>query len=182
MAPVIAALGAVGGFLAANAGTISTIATIAGGAVSAAGSIYSGQAQAQAANAQAKAMKQKGEQELAIAQRRAMETRRQKRAAMGRTLAVAAASGGGTGDTVSDIMTGLEARGEYNALTDLFNGKVARNDLFTEAALVKQAGKDAKTAGWIDAGSTLLNTAGTVYSDYGRRKRAQKGYDYEMGN
>jgi hypothetical protein len=177
----MAALGAVGGFLASNASMIGTALTVGGSLLGAGGSVYSGMQAEAAANAQSKAMKQKGDQEYAIAQRRAMETRRQKQLALGRTQAVAAASGGGTGDTVSDIMTGIEQRGEYNALTDLYSGSVARNDLYTNAAITKAEGKQARTAGFINAGTGLLGTAGTIYSDYGKRKRATRSYDYEMG-
>lgn len=181
MAPIIAALGAVGTFLGANAGTIGTVLSVGGALASAGGSIYAGQANEQYAKDQARALKQKGDQEYAIAQRKAMETRQQKRAALGRTLAVAAASGGGTGDTVSDIMTGIETRGEYNALTDLYNGSVARNDLYTDAAITRQQGKDARKAGYLEAGTTLLGAGGTIYSDYARRKQAKQSYDYAIG-
>jgi hypothetical protein len=181
MAPVIAAIPAAFSFLAANASTIGTLATVGGSLLGAGGSIYSGMQAEASAKVQSKAMKEKGDQEYAIAQRRAMETRRQKQLALGRTLAVASASGGGTGDTVSDIMTGIEQRGEYNALTDLYSGSVARNDLYTNAAITKAEGKQAKTAGFINAGTSLLSTAGTIYSDYGKRKRASRSYDYEMG-
>lgn len=182
MAPIMLALGTVGSFLAANAGTISTIATVTGAAVGAGGTIYAGQEAASAANAQAKAMKQKGDQEIAIAQRKALESRRQKNQAMGRAQAVAAASGGGTGDTVSDIMTGIEARGEYNALTDMYNGQVARHDLYAEAKSTKKAGQAAKIGSYIDAAGTAVNAAGTIYSDYGARQRSKKAYNQDYGS
>lgn len=182
MAPVMAALGAVGGFLASNIGTISTIASVAGAGLNAAGTIYGAEQQAQYAKDQAKSMKAKGDQEVAIAQRKAMESRRQKGLALGRARVVAAASGGGTGDTVTDIMTGIEQRGEYNALTDMYNGRVIQSDLYREADAVKQAGKDGRTAGYIGAASGLLSAGGTIYSDYANRKAAKKLYDYQMGN
>ena len=182
MAPVLAAIGAVGTFLSANAATIGTVLQVGGALAGAAGTVYSGVQNEQYAKEQAKSMKSKGDQEFAISQRRAMEARRQKQLALGRAQAVAAASGGGTGDTVSDIMTGIEARGEYNALTELYNGTVARNDLYADAALTKQAGKDGKTASFMSAGTQLLGAGGTIYSDYGARKRASKAYAYETGN
>lgn len=181
MAEIMLALGTVGSFLAANAGTISTVSTIASAAAGVGGTLIAGQEQATAANAQAKAMKAKGDQELAIAQRRAIESRHQKNQAMGRAQAVAAASGGGTGDTVTDIMKGIEVRGEYNALTDMYNGQVARNDLYSEAKATKRAGQAAKTGSYIDAAATGLGAVGTIYSDYGAKKRATKAYDYQMG-
>lgn len=180
MAPILAAIGGLGTFLAANAGTIGTALTVAGGLASAGGSIYGGIQQENFANAQAKAIKQKGDQEFAIAQRKAIQDRREKTAAIGRTMAIAAASGGGTGDTVSDIMASTERQGEYNALTDLFNGTQARNDLYNEAALTKLQGKQAKIAGFINAGSTLLSTGGSIYSDYSAAQRAKKTYDYQV--
>lgn len=180
MAPVMAALGAVGSFLSANAATIGTALQVGGALAGAAGTVYSANQDAKFANEQAKAMKAKGDQELAIAQRKAMETRRQKRLALGRTRAVAAASGGGTGDTVTDIMTGIEERGEYNALTDLYSGRVARSDLYREANLTKTMAREAKRSSWLTAGTSLLSSAGTIYSDYGARKRADEAYRRAM--
>ncbi len=167
MGPVLAAIGPVMSFMAANAGTIGT-------AVSAIGTVYGGVRAAQGANAQADARKAKGEQEKALAQRKAIESRRQKDIAAGRARAVAAASGGGTTDTAADIMTGIEQRGEYNALMDMYNGEVARTDLYNEASTVKAEGKTALIGSAIDA-------VGTVYSDYGRRRRASSAYAAEMG-
>lgn len=179
MAPILAAIGTVGTFLAANAGTISTVATIGSTVAAAGGAVIGGQQAAAAANAQAKSMERKGDQELAIAQRKAIEDRHQKNAAVGRAQAVAAASGGGTGDTVTDIMTGIEARGQYNVLTDMYNGQVARHDLYSEAKATRQGGANAKTAGYIEAGGAVLKGAGTIYSDYGARKRATTAYNYD---
>lgn len=181
MAPVMAALAPIAGFLAANAGTISTVMSVGGALAGAAGTIYSGQQNAEFAKVQADSMKKKGDQEVAIAQRRAMESRRQKNLALGRARVVAAASGGGTGDTVSDIMTGIEQRGEYNALTDMYNGRVARNDLYTDAFITKEQGQAGKTASYLSAGSQLLSAGGTIYSDYSDRAAAKKLYDKQMG-
>jgi len=182
MAPILAAIPAAFSFLASNVGTIGTIASVAGAGLGAAGTIYSGQQQAEYAKDQAKSMKAKGDQEFAIAQRKAADSRRQKGLALGRAQVVAAASGGGTGDTVTDIMTGIEQRGEYNALTDMYNGRVMQSDLYREADAVKQAGKDGKTASYLSAGTQLLGAAGTIYSDYENRKMAKKLYDYQMRN
>jgi hypothetical protein len=181
MAPVLAAIGSVGSVLAANAGTIGTALQVAGAVAGAGGSIYSGIKQEEFAKTQAKAMRDKGDQEFAIAQRRAMESRRQKRQALGRAQVVAASSGAGTGDTVTDIMTGIEQRGEYNALTDMFNGQVARNDLYRDAKMTVQGGRDAKVAGFIGAGTGLLNSAGTIYSDYSDRAAASRNQAKRMG-
>ncbi len=181
MAPVMAALGAVGGFLASNATAIGTALSVGGALLGAGGTIYAGAQNAAFAKEQAKEMKKKGDQEYAIAQRRAMQSRREKRAALGRIQAVAAASGGGTGDTVTDIMTGVEQRGEYNALTDLYNGAITRNDLYTGAAITGEQGKMAKKASLLEAGTSLVSSAGTIYGDYWRRKQAQKAYENEMG-
>lgn len=167
MAPILAAIGSVGSFLAANAGTIGTV-------LAAGGTIYSGIEAQNAADAQAKQLQKKGDQEYAIAQRKAIQSRREKTLALGRAQAVAAASGGGTGDTVTDIMTGIEKRGETNALTDLYNGNVLRTDLYKEANATRKAGSSAMLGSLFQAGST-------IYSDYGARTRARRTYDYQMG-
>lgn len=167
MAPILAAIGTVGSFLASNAGVIGSLAA-------AGGTIYSGIEAQNAAQAQAKQMQKKGDQEYAIAQRKAIQSRREKQQALGRAQAVAAASGGGTGDTVTDIMTGIEKRGEINALTDLYNGNVLRTDLYKEANATRKAGAGALVSSLFQAGST-------IYSDYGERARSRRLYDYQVG-
>lgn len=168
MAPILAAIPALltTATTAAASASVPTLLTGAATALSAGGSILSGVQQKQASDAEAKALKTKGEQEVALAQRKALESRREKDRALGRVKAVAAASGGGTGGSVSEIMAGIEQRGEYNALMDMYNGLSARNDLRNEARVAKAEGKSALVGSMIDAGSTILKGGSTIYKDY----------------
>jgi hypothetical protein len=168
MAEIMAALAAVGTFAAANAGTIATVGSV----VSAAGSVVQGVRANQASKATAKALKYKGEQEVALAQRRAYESRKEKDRALGRLKAVAAGSGAGTDGTVVDLAAGIEQKGEYNALMDMYNGLSARNDLRNEASMARYEGKSALMGG-------IVEGASTIYGDYGRRSRATAAYKTE---
>lgn len=151
MAEIFLALGGTGA--AAGGGGLGI-----GGLLSAAGTIYSGISAMQQAKQQAKALKEKGDQEYAIAQRKMLKSRKEARLAVSRQRAVAAASGGAATDpTVESIMGKTYQQGEYNALMDMYNGAVMRSDLYQEAANVKKSGTSAMIGSILDAGSTLYS-------------------------
>lgn len=172
-APTTVGAGLSAGVGAATAGTAASTGLFGTGitagqigtGLSALGTLYGGIRSNQAAKAEAKQMKQKGDEELAISQRRASERRKEKERAQSRALAVAGASGAGTRDpTVTQIMAGIENQGEYNALTELYTGQMERNSL--------RAGASARRAeGRSDLFGSVLSAGSTIYSDY-RRKNA----------
>ena len=163
MAEIFLALTTLGSSIAS--GTAAAAGQVGlGTLLTTAGTLYSGVRAMQTGNQQASILQQKGEQELAIAQRKAMESRRQKDLVLSRQRAVAAASGGGATDpTVMSIMGQTEKQGEYNALMDMYNGRTMRADLFNEAASAKASGRDALIGSVISAGSG-------IYSGYSRKR------------
>lgn len=142
-------------------------ALIAGTALKVGGSILSSMKQAKALKAEAGQYRRKAGLERASAQRDAMEQQRQARLLESRALAVAAASGGGASDpTVVNTIANIAGEGEYRALTALYNGEEQALGLEAEAtARIKEA-KNVKTAGFINAASTLFSSASSFGDRY----------------
>lgn len=138
---------------------ISAVMGVLGGVLSGVGSIYSGVQANAAAKFEAKQMKIKGDAEFAKSQRDAMQHRKEKELVLSRQRAIAASSGGGTGDpSIEAIMSKTEQAGEYNAMMDMYNGVTARNDLYRGAAVKKKEGKSALFGGFLNAGSTIFSS------------------------
>ena len=148
--------------------TITMAVTAASAIASAAGSIMSGKAEASASRFQAAQMKQQAGQERAVSQRKAIEQRRQAGLANSRVTALAAASGAGATDpTVLDIEGDNAAAGEYNALSALYAGEERARGLEMGAGAKLYEGSQAKRAGLIKGGSTLLSAGSSMFDKYG---------------
>lgn len=142
---------------------LETVLGIAGTIVSAVGSIAAGQAQADAANAQAAAQERRAGEERAAAQRQAAAKAKEARLVMSRQQALAAASGGGAGDpTVMNLMGQVAATGDFNARSALYEGEARGRGLEDQAAIERMQAKQAKLAGFINAGSTILGGLSSV--------------------
>ena len=172
MAEVLAILGtslagSLAGAGAAGFGsTLGTIGTILG----VGGTIYGGLSAASNAADEAVQMKQKGENEFAASQRKAMEQRRQTELVLSRQRAVAAASGGAVTDpTVKAIMGRTQEAGDYNAMMDMYNGAVSRADLYKGAEAKSNEGSSSFIGSLFNAGSTL-------YSNYEKKKQLASGF------
>ncbi len=148
-----ASAGAVGTAAAgASAGTgLSTLGMLSTG-LGAAGTLYSGLQARAGAQAEARQLKDKGDEEQAIGQRRAMQARRERDLARSRIQAVAAASGGGVDDaSITNLMQGLEQQGNYNSMLELYQGNTARNKAHASAAARRVEGRSALTGSIIGA-------------------------------
>lgn len=175
MAFILAALPALMGAGGAAAGA----AGAAGGGIgigtilSTVGTVYSGIRAMQAGKAQAAMLKQKGEQDIAIAQRKAAQSRKEKDMVLSRQRAVSAASGGSaTDDSVKAIMGKTEAAGEGNALMDMYNGMLSKQNLDYQANVAKSEGNQAMVGSVISAGANL-------YGDFAKKKNDAAYYNYE---
>jgi hypothetical protein len=143
---------------------LATAGTIATG-LTAAGTVYSGIQRNAAAKFEAKQLKRKGEDERAIAQRRAQERTREASLLAGRARAVAGASGGTVSDpTVTTILKNIETEGEYNALAEMYRGKTDQATLLGQAKATRMEGRSALVGSMFDAG-------GTIYEGMARRRR-----------
>lgn len=132
---------------------LETIGTL----ISVVGSVVGGITAMQNANAEAKMAKQRGDEELASAERKASERRREARLAASRTTALAAASGGMASDpTVTSILAGIDERGTYNSLAEIYQGKTARENYYAQASMLKRKGAQAM------AGSIFSGLSGAM--------------------
>lgn len=148
--------------------TAATIASLAATAVSAAGTIMSGNAARGAANFQAAQMTQQAGQERATSQRQAIEARRQSGLANSRVTALAAASGAGATDpTVLDIEGDNAGTGEYNALSALYTGEERARGLEMGAGAKRYEGATERQAAVFKAGGTILSSGTSLLGKYG---------------
>ncbi len=138
--------------------TIALIAGIAGAGVSAAGSIAQGNAADEAAQATAAAAERRAGEERAAATREAARRAQQESLLLSRQQAVAASSGAGATDgTVLNLMEGIAQEGQYQRDIAIYQGESKAVNLEDEAALARWKGKQARTAGYIGAGSSVLS-------------------------
>jgi len=118
-----------------------------------------------AAEANAAMMEQKGAEEQAVAQRRAMEQERKTKAVADRARAIGAASGAGT---PLNIIAGLEATGKTAAQEEYRQGAQKRQDYENEAAVGRQKAKANYKGSTQLANAQFLGnvgqTAGNLYS------------------
>ena len=135
-----------------------------------AGEIASGKAELERALAEEYAG-----QALAVSQRDAAEARRQTELIASRSLAVAAASGGGVSDpTVVNLIANAAGEGEYRARVALYEGEARARSLRQQAILgtlgaaQAEAVLSGRTAQMnLSALGTLMRGTGSLYAKYG---------------
>ena len=118
---------------------------------------------------------QQAGQEIAVAQRQAIEVRRQSQLLQSRALAVAAASGAGASDpTIIQLISQVSGEGAYRAAVALYDGEEKARQLRMkadasryEAASAVASGEAQSSAYKLSAASSLLQGAGTLYTRYG---------------
>lgn len=136
--------------------------------VSAAGTIVGGFERQGEANAQSNQLIRNAGAAQAVGQRNALNSDLMTRLALSRGTAVAAASGAGVTDpTVENIQATTAARGQYAALTDLYNGNSQAQSDMMRAAYTRQAGNLAMAQTSFDATKTLAGSAKTLLDRYG---------------
>ncbi len=127
-----------------------------------------GLARQQALEHQAKQARQNAGQERASSQRAASEQRRQARFLSSRALALAAASGGGAGGSVENILGDIGAEGEFRALTEMFTGEERARHLETQADALIFEGNQERRAGDIARRASKGRAFGQVLSGAGK--------------
>lgn len=104
-----------------------------------------GDASMRAAEVEAAGLRERAKEERAAANYAASERREAAEKVMGRQVALAAASGGGTGGTILDIIGETAARGELQAQGEKYKGEQVARGLESKAELgTWQAGTRAK--------------------------------------
>ena len=149
---------------------------IAGGLVSAAGSVIQGNAQARAYEAQAKVAQNnarlaelQGVRELEKGAREEREFRRQGRQFQSSQRTALAASGAQMGGSALSVLadTGMGIEEDatvirYNTLQSKYGRDVQALNFRNEASAARSSAKNARTAGWIGGFTTLLSTGTQV--------------------
>lgn len=170
--------------------TIATVASVASGAVGAVGAIQQGRAAKAQADYQAKV----AENNRVLAERAAKQSeeagelashaaRQRARQLIGRQRAIIAAGGGDVGvGSALDITGDTAAFGELDALTIRTNASRdadsfrAQGANFTaEADLARSRGSSALSSSYLEAGGTILSTAGSVASKWYNFKNPRVG-------
>lgn len=158
-----------------------TVATVASGALSAAGTLMGGAAAAdagsraqQAGYFKAAQEEQAAQESRAASQRQAQEKARNTRLALSTLQARAAAGGGSASDPGTLNLAGdIAGRGEYQSLMDLYTGENRGRGLEDQAIgsrltadAAKAEGEAKRDASYLSAAGTLIGTAGSAYKTY----------------
>lgn len=145
------------------------VLSLAGTAVSAIGSIATGQSQARAAEYEAKQLELNAQNERAAGQRDAQEYLHQTKLVESK-LQNNASSGGfsGTDPTALDLTGDIAAHGTYQSAVAQYGGENRAAGLRAQASATRQGGQAALTGSYFKAGGTLLSGfSGTLFDKYG---------------
>lgn len=139
-----------------------------GTAVSAAGTIASGQAADRAAKLEARQYEIQAQEEKAAAGLEAYQYEQQTQRAISRTQAVAAASGFTASDAGTlDLIGDIARYGTWQAGIARYGGESRSLGLRGAAQAARERGAAARTASYFDAASTIIGGASSYYSKYG---------------
>lgn len=167
-----------------------TVATVAGGALSAAGTLIGGQAAADAGWSQKNSQYFKATQDemaaqesRAASQREALDKGHQTTLLLSKLQANAAASGGGASDPgVTTLASNIAGRGEYESLLDMYKGENRARGLEDQAIGDRLTGDAAaaegnakRNASYLSAAGTLVGSAGSAYRTYNRIPESRYG-------
>lgn len=140
---------------------IGTLASLAGAAVAARGTLAAGKAQQVASEFQAKQYERKAQEEQAAAQRQAMEVAQQKKRVQGRARAVAAASGFMPGGPTTEALADeTERYGTLKQQMAAHGGRFTRDTLLDSAAGKRFEGAAAMQGARYSAAGTILGGIG----------------------
>lgn len=184
--------------------TLMTIATVAGTAVSAVGTIAAGKAQAQqakdeglvrkqSADYQAAQLEMKGKEEQAAAQQEAEQYKRNKTLALSSLQSKAAGSGfSATDPTALALADEISRYGTLQEQMAMYGGTSRRAGLEDQAAGERFSGQSAYVAGrntakaikkasYFDAASTILGGASTLAGKYAKPAAPAASSSYRYG-
>lgn len=158
---------------------IETIALVAGAVISAGGAIYAGDQQRKASNRAADQADADAEASRGQAMVEARKIREAGKKARSTAVAALAASGVdvSTG-TAEQIQTDISQRSEEDALTTILNGKTRGRFMEAEAGNLRLRGESAQTAGYINAGSSLLSSVAASGRSSGWKSSRLTAADY----
>ncbi|EBX6685520.1 hypothetical protein DS275_04015 [Salmonella enterica subsp. salamae serovar Sofia] len=143
------------------------VALVASSVLAAGGAVYSGQQQKKMSNYQAAQAEADAKAAQASARVEAERIRKAGRAQAAQANASLAASGVETGEgTALRIQSDIVGDAEQDAYQTILNGVNQGAKLNAQAQADRISGKNASTAGYISAGSSLLSAGGTAYNGW----------------
>lgn len=143
-------------------------ALIAATAVSVVSDISAGNSKKHQAEGAAAALDQEAGQTVASGIQGMILERRRKEAVASNAKAALAASGATSTDpSAVKVRAGIEATGEYQALTKLYEGEDQAAQLRARATSLRATGQAEQTAGYFHAVSSIFSSAGSWYDKYG---------------
>ncbi|MDV0787661.1 hypothetical protein VC623_24020 [Citrobacter amalonaticus] len=143
------------------------IAAIGASVLAAGGAVYSGQQQKKMSNYQAAQAEADAQAAQASARVEADRIRKAGRAQAAAARASLAGSGVDTGEgTALRITSDITRDAEQDAYQTILNGVNQGARLNSQAQADRISGKNASTAGYINAGSSLLSAGGTAYNGW----------------
>jgi len=89
--------------------------------------------------------------------------------------AVQAASGMAGSQSALEVLSDTERQARMDEMTIQRNADLQRWQMTDQARLAREAGKNAYTAGWLGAGSSLLGAAGSVADIWARWSPTSRG-------
>lgn len=149
------------------------IALVASTVLAAGGAAYSGQQQKKMANYQAAQAEADADASKAAAKVEAERIRKAGREQAAAANASLAASGVETGEgTALRITSGITEDSEQDAYQTILNGANSASRLQAQAQADRFSGNNAATAGYINAGSSLLSGGAKAYNGWKTRQGA----------
>lgn len=163
--------------LTVAATAISTVSTLVASEQQASAYKASAKVENELAQYRARQLEQNAGQERAASQHKAEQARKQGRLVQSRARAVGAAGGAIKGTDIEDILAGLEAEGEYNAQSALYEGEENARSMEAQANAERYGGKVGKAmasyqakatrrAGYISAVGNALQGSASMYEKY----------------
>jgi hypothetical protein len=89
--------------------------------------------------------------------------------------AAQAASGMAGSQSALEVLSDTERQAAMDTMTIQRNADLQRAQMIEQARLARVAGKNAYTAGWLGAGSSLIGTAGSVADIWSRWSQTSRG-------
>ena len=146
----------------------ATVGQVGGTAISAIGANEQGKAAKTEADYEANQLNQNANNQMASAEQKAEEQNLQTKYVLSNAAANAAAGGGAVTDpTVTTNMMTIAGRGQYRALTDLYQGQAAAQADTNKANADIFGGQQGQAAGQTKMYSTILGGASSLYDKYG---------------
>ncbi len=151
-----------------EATTLITIATVASTMASVGSAIYASQAAGAAQDYNAALAEAQGRQAQLAAEQEAKDRERRARYLLGQQLAATGASGVDTAGSPLLAMVDAGVQEDVEARRILYKGYLAASGARSDAALARYEADSTRTAGYINAGTSLLRGASNTYATYKR--------------